>query len=84
MLNDAYIVGYLTPDGELKHFKFDFHELPLGSGIRAARCDEFDRLKEAFRGQGITFGTWTLEDWARGWGRAALLKPKANFANGTG
>ena len=84
MLNDAYIVGYIDSDGELQHFKFDFHELPLGSGIRAARCDEFDRLKEAFRGQGIKFGTWTLEDWARGWGRASLLKPKANFANGVG
>lgn len=84
MLNDAVIVGYIDSAGELQHYKFDFNELPLGSGIRAARCAELDRQIEAMKGQGVRCGYWSLECWARGWGRAALLKPKANFANGVG
>jgi hypothetical protein len=82
--NDSTIVGYIDFEGELQHFKFDFHNLPLGSGIRASRVAELDRIMEALKGQGLKCGRWTLECWARGWGRAALLRPKANFANGVG
>jgi len=84
MLNDFVIVGYIDHSGELRHFKFDFHNLPLGSGIRSARVDELDRHMEALKGQDIRCGYWHPECWARGWGRAALLRPKTNFARGTG
>ena len=44
----------------------------IGSNTRAAQCDALNRHIEALEGQGIKCGRWTLEDWARGCGKAAL------------
>jgi len=71
-INDAVIVGYVDHTGELQHYKFSFDQLPYGSGMRAAKVAELNRAIEAYKGQGVECGYWTLEDWARGWGRKSL------------
>ena len=68
-MNDAVIVAWYDPHtNQRTHVKFDFYGLKAGSGARAARVDEYERFKEALRGQGCKVGVWTLGDWARGYG----------------
>lgn len=61
--NDKVIVAYYSPDGTPHSQVFDFWGLAPGSPARAARCYQYDRLKEALKGQGCDVHVWDPYYW---------------------
>ena len=66
------MLGYVDHAGELQTVRYSI-DAPIGSNTRAAQVGQLQRHLEALKGQGLKCGYWSLESWARGWGRHKLL-----------
>ena len=63
--NDKAIIAYYDPEGVPHTILFNFENLKPGSAMRAAKCNQYDRILEALEGQGCDIHVWTPEYWPR-------------------
>lgn len=63
--DDRVIVAWYSEDGTPRTQVWDFLRLPLGSAWRCARVAEYERFKEALKGQGCELHVWHIHDWWR-------------------
>ena len=63
--NDKVVIAYYDFEGKPQNYLFSFYDLPRGSAVRAARCNEYNRQVEALKGQGLQVHCWDLYTWQR-------------------